>query len=107
MVASQPTESIDASSLRARIPPSLGPAEEPEFTPNENSQGAVAQLVRAPDCRSGGYGFESRRPRLLKRSLLLVGSERFSFDGLELSNEFEKSASRRKVASVMVCELKT
>lgn len=26
--------------------------------------GAVAQLVRAPDCRSGGYGFEPRRPRI-------------------------------------------
>jgi hypothetical protein len=25
--------------------------------------GAVAQLVRVPDCRSGGCGFESRRPR--------------------------------------------
>ena len=25
--------------------------------------GAVAQLVRAPDCRSGGCGFEPRRPR--------------------------------------------
>jgi hypothetical protein len=26
--------------------------------------GAVAQLVRVPDCRSGGCGFEPRRPRL-------------------------------------------
>ena len=26
-------------------------------------QGDVAQLVRVPDCRSGGCGFESRRPR--------------------------------------------
>lgn len=25
--------------------------------------GAVAQLVRVPDCRSGGCGFKSRRPR--------------------------------------------
>ena len=25
--------------------------------------GGVAQLVRVPDCRSGGCGFESRRPR--------------------------------------------
>ena len=27
--------------------------------------GAVAQLVRVPDCRSGGCGFESRPPRFL------------------------------------------
>ena len=29
------------------------------------STGGVAQLVRVPDCRSGGCGFEPRRPRLL------------------------------------------
>ena len=28
------------------------------------TRGAVAQLVRVPDCRSGGCGFKSRRPRL-------------------------------------------
>ena len=28
--------------------------------------GAVAQLVRVPDCRSGGCGFESRLRRLKK-----------------------------------------
>ena len=28
-----------------------------------SSLGAVAQLVRAPDCRSGGCGFDSRRRR--------------------------------------------
>ena len=27
--------------------------------------GDVAQLVRAPDCRSGGCGFEPRRPRFI------------------------------------------
>lgn len=31
------------------------------------AHGAVAQLVRVPDCRSGGCGFESRRPRLNAR----------------------------------------
>ena len=30
------------------------------------SDGAVAQLVRVPDCRSGGCGFESRLRRLTK-----------------------------------------
>ena len=30
------------------------------------NNGAVAQLVRVPDCRSGGWGFESPRPRYLK-----------------------------------------
>ena len=29
-----------------------------------NQFGGVAQLVRVPDCRSGGCGFEPRRPRL-------------------------------------------
>jgi hypothetical protein len=29
-------------------------------------RGAVAQLVRVPDCRSGGCGFEPRQRRLLK-----------------------------------------
>src|SRR5262245_57337522 len=28
-----------------------------------DATGGVAQLVRVPDCRSGGCGFESRRPR--------------------------------------------
>ena len=32
-----------------------------------NESGAVAQLVRVPDCRSGGCGFKSRRPRLQSR----------------------------------------
>ena len=31
--------------------------------------GGVAQLVRVPDCRSGGCGFESRRPRFVSGSL--------------------------------------
>ena len=30
----------------------------------ETLVGVVAQLVRVPDCRSGGCGFESRRRRL-------------------------------------------
>ena len=38
----------------------------PRGAPDANGppqQGAVAQLVRVPDCRSGCCGFESRRPR--------------------------------------------
>jgi hypothetical protein len=31
-------------------------------------RGAVAQLVRVPDCRSGGCGFEPRRPRSLEEN---------------------------------------
>ena len=31
--------------------------------------GAVAQLVRVPDCRSGGCGFKSRRPRFSKPAI--------------------------------------
>ena len=42
------------------------------------STGAVAQLVRVPDCRSGGCGFESRPPRLKKASRKL---EAFSLLG--------------------------
>ena len=30
--------------------------------------GDVAQLVRVPDCRSGCYGFESRRPRCSEKA---------------------------------------
>jgi hypothetical protein len=30
------------------------------------ADGGVAQLVRVPDCRSGGCGFEPRRPRFKK-----------------------------------------
>ncbi len=32
--------------------------------------GVVAQLVRAPDCRSGGCGFESRPPRFRASGIL-------------------------------------
>ena len=34
--------------------------------------GVVAQLVRAPDCRSGGCGFEPRRPRFLRVQISLM-----------------------------------
>ncbi len=37
-------------------------------TYDENHSGGVAQLVRVPDCRSGGCGLEPRRPRLRKAS---------------------------------------
>jgi hypothetical protein len=40
--------------------------------------GDVAQLVRVPDCRSGGCGFDSRRPRL-KGPLTRVVSGSFVF----------------------------
>ena len=42
-----------------------------DFTPLADP-GAVAQLVRAPDCRSGGCGFESR-PRRSLCAWLFVG----------------------------------
>ena len=50
---------LDRGRLKAMFPP----------RPIERSNafkaaGAVAQLVRVPDCRSGGCGFESRPPRL-------------------------------------------
>src|SRR5262249_61877574 len=32
----------------------------------KQDNGGVAQLVRVPDCRSGGCGFEPRRPRFGK-----------------------------------------
>ena len=41
--------------------------------------GVVAQLVRAPDCRSGGCGFEPRRPRLAKPLVSPVIPRVFSF----------------------------
>src|ERR1700722_4062345 len=34
---------------------------------NRRGIGGVAQLVRVPDCRSGGCGFEPRRPRSIPR----------------------------------------
>ena len=43
------------------------------------SDGVVAQLVRAPDCRSGGCGFDPRRPRLRKPWFSLENSRVFSF----------------------------
>ena len=49
------------------------------FSGCDKRKGAVAQLVRVPDCRSGGWGFESPRPRLVKAlipgglRLLLLG----------------------------------
>ncbi len=39
--------------------------------------GDVAQLVRAPDCRSGGCGFEPRRPRCHDRSTFPACLEAF------------------------------
>lgn len=47
----------------------------PSTTPGREGTGAVAQLVRAPDCRSGGYGFEPRRPRLIRLDIAETPSE--------------------------------
>ena len=44
--------------------------------------GAVAQLVRAPDCRSGGCGFESRPRRFLNPVATTSCDRVFLFKGL-------------------------
>ena len=54
--------------MRGRIRPSIFSKADNWFVPHyvicfSHLYGAVAQLVRAPDCRSGGCGFEPRRPR--------------------------------------------
>ncbi len=68
------------TSLTGRVPVEAGPTGDPPqnldstgLTPQRfrlhswsrfgEQPGVVAQLVRAPDCRSGGCGFESRPPR--------------------------------------------
>ena len=45
-----------------------------EFKNWKYARGAVAQLARVPDCRSGGCGFESRRPRSKLYSRTLAGN---------------------------------
>ena len=42
--------------------------------PTRSTLGAVVQLARMPDCRSGGRGFESRRPRQFFFKLTLLSS---------------------------------
>ena len=58
--------------------------------------GAVAQLVRVPDCRSGGCGFESRPPRLQNASRKL---EAFPFLGPRRRGLL-KTVSRRAALSL-------
>ncbi len=43
-----------------------------------HKRGVVAQLVRAPDCRSGGCGFETRRPRFFLSDASLMRRLRIS-----------------------------
>lgn len=41
---------------------------------NCSSPGAVAQTVRAPVCRTGSRGFDSRQPRSLQSILSFAGA---------------------------------
>ena len=52
------------------------------YTEPANIRGAVAQLVRVPDCRSGGCGFESRPPRF---TIISCNARGYVLFGLHLS----------------------
>ncbi len=59
--------------------------------------GAVAQLVRAPDCRSGGYGFEPRRPRFCSAFLGMPS-------GTAVSRWFSPDRENRSAATSVVAD---
>ena len=55
---------------------------------------AVAQLVRAPDCGSGGRGFETHQPPLIGIGLILIIFTYSEYGGILYSTKgFSLSAS--------------
>src|SRR5262249_28748856 len=63
-----PSRSHAAYDTNPRRLPAAGKTTSRDLMPRNaadipSDAGDVAQLVRVPDCRSGGCGFESRRPR--------------------------------------------
>ena len=54
---------------------------------------AVAQLVRAPDCGSGGRGFETHQPPVTEIDLVLIYIYSEDYSKLYLAKVFRLSVS--------------